>query len=473
MNETRKLIYGFWIAFLGTISCTYAQEPLHVGDTLPSSEFEWLTSIYADEFPDTSGSHRLYLLDFWSTGCSSCMEAFPKMEALQRQFAGNIKIVAINPWQDEAKVAAYMAKSRHYQMTTLPSSSGDSVWRLLFPTQTVPHHVWLDSLGKVLAITSGYNATVKHIKSYLNGELPRMILKPRGDKFDLQAFSLKELLGTDALPYRDGYICAGPLYEGEGGQVYGYQQFDVVDSVNRTIRYSFVNTTFFDLYRCAWMLQPDAPLGRARNQWSRPDDIPEHRMVWEISVPEYYLRTTDYDQFDDWSRRTKFCVEFTIPLEKAAESSDLLFEGLNRYFSQTLGVSAALESRNRPCLVVKRIESDKPLVSDNGEASQDYDEVNHLMKLNNMPFELVFAQYLNSVVNAYSPFQGYPFKPIALVDETGIDGKVAIEIHEVSADEGDPVDVLNARLKDTGLTVEKATREIQMLVITDKVVKAD
>lgn len=455
--------------------CKVFAEPvaLKVGDRLPLTYLEQVKQISAVDFPQAADQSKLYILDFWSTGCSSCMESFAQMEALQFIFRKDIKIIAINPWQNDEKVAAYMASSRHYRMTTLPAFNGDSSWRVLFPTRSVPHHVWLDSTGKVLAITGGYNTTQQAIHAYLNGQLPKMLLKPSIGKYDLQHNSLERLLGAEALPYKDGFLRVGPFHEGEGGDVYGYQHYDEIDTVRQTIRYSFVNTSFYDLYRCAWIMRSDAPLLRSRS-WTWPMDIPDDRIQFNLSVPEYYLEPNKKEQYDQWCLRTKFCVEFILPLAKANEVSELFFAALNKYFSTTLCITGKLVVLDRMCLVVKKLpSSDLSTKHPNLEERQDNDENTQIRTYINTPFKNVIWQEIQSVISPGNSSNGYMFKPALLLNETGIKGNVDIQFNLQTLKSRDPLERLTERLKGTGLTAEWAVRKVKMLVISDDLLDDD
>src|SRR5690606_7311675 len=101
--------------------------------------------------------------------------------------------------------------------------------------------------------------------------------------------------------------------------------------------------------------------------------------------------------------------------------------------------------------------------------NQVFDETKGLYKIRNQSFRSVFNTYILSSPNSngYITRSGYPYRPIALFDETGIEGNVDINIWEVTDDTGDVATWLRKRLSGTGLTVEETVRKIKMLVLSD------
>ncbi len=446
----------------------HAQSPLTVSDRLGEAELTVLKKVASAAFPDDHFSGSLYVLDFWSTGCSSCMESFHTMEMLHRKYQGKVKIIAINPWQTDEKVDSYMAKSRYFRRTELPSINGDSLWMRLFPTRTVPHHVWVDSLGKVLAVTPSHNTTSHHIDLYLRGQMPRMLLKPQNSYPDLRANSLEQLWGSQAFTFADGYVRGRPYYEGEGGPIWGAQELEAIDSVHQTIRYSFVNTSFSDLFRYAWALHPEAPIRKHLARYSSPEIIPTHRLLWNVSSPEYYVKPDDYRYYDNWALRSRFCVEMVIPLNARAQASEILFNALNAFFQQELGIRASLVVKARECLVLKKADQALSLKSKGAETSIIHDDVLKQTSFINQPYKHVFDSYLETLSNqSKTNAIGFRYKPIPLLDETGIEGNVDIVLSNIEDKVTDPLARLNARLANTGLIVQRAVRSIPMLVISD------
>lgn len=147
--------------------------PLTIGDTLPGDLV--LTNVF--NYPaktirvaDLKG--KMILLDFWATWCASCVEGFPKMDALQKEFNNELQVILVNAAQtedDEQKASKLFAKRKEkagYDVT-LPYLIGDTVLQALFPYKYVPNYVWINKEGVVAAITFSEEVKNKNIQTVL------------------------------------------------------------------------------------------------------------------------------------------------------------------------------------------------------------------------------------------------------------------------------------------------------------------
>ena len=111
---------------------------------------------------------QLVLLEFWGTYCGPCVAAMPHLQALQRQFAGRLQVVAISE-EAPARVARYLAaRPSNLLFATVGPTQSDSLQRL-FSYRTVPHAVLVDAAGRVVAITDPRYVTAGIVDSVLRG----------------------------------------------------------------------------------------------------------------------------------------------------------------------------------------------------------------------------------------------------------------------------------------------------------------
>lgn len=145
---------------------------LNVGDQLPDYTFVHLINYPKATARAADFRGKLLVLDFWSTGCTACIASWPKLETLQREFAGRIQILLVNPWQNESIVRPLIEKRRQAGIVdlTLPTVCEDRALLDLFNITTVPHLVWVDATGVIRAITEGSELTVTNIQAMLKGQ---------------------------------------------------------------------------------------------------------------------------------------------------------------------------------------------------------------------------------------------------------------------------------------------------------------
>lgn len=111
---------------------------------------------------------KLLILDFWGPGCSACIAAFPKLDSLQEAHKDRIQIIAVNR-ESLDSTSRYLAKLKNIKTPGFPMITSDSILHQQFPHVFVPHHVWIDTTGRVLFITNGRNTNGKSIRDYLSG----------------------------------------------------------------------------------------------------------------------------------------------------------------------------------------------------------------------------------------------------------------------------------------------------------------
>lgn len=138
-----------------------AQRVYSVGDTVPNLVFAPLLSGQPFYLSDLSGT--LVLLDFWETWCKSCVEALPKLQALQQLFPGQLQVVGITRFADSAQLGHTVRK----QQVHLPIVLHDTLLYQLFPHGFVSHIVWLDQARVVRALTHAHEVTAERVREML------------------------------------------------------------------------------------------------------------------------------------------------------------------------------------------------------------------------------------------------------------------------------------------------------------------
>src|SRR5690606_33993722 len=78
-------------------------QPLQIGDTIP----DWLWQLPLTKWDAVSRGiktvslneyrGKLIVLDFWNTYCGACIDAMPKMNALENQYKNSLAILLVSP----------------------------------------------------------------------------------------------------------------------------------------------------------------------------------------------------------------------------------------------------------------------------------------------------------------------------------------------------------------------------------------
>ena len=68
---------------------------LKIGDQVPDLYIAKIIKNQKNSAKISDFKDQLLILDFWDTYCSSCIEALPKMDSLQKEFGHQIKILPV------------------------------------------------------------------------------------------------------------------------------------------------------------------------------------------------------------------------------------------------------------------------------------------------------------------------------------------------------------------------------------------
>lgn len=147
---------------------------LVVGDKLPDVVLKKIIGFTKPTAKISDFKGKLLILDFWATWCHSCIEAFPKIDALQQQFGDKIQIMLVNTKNtedDEQKVMDFYKKHKIKDPNfKLPSVYLETELSDFFPRETIPHYVWITKDGVVAAISKSEDVTSENIEKMLNGK---------------------------------------------------------------------------------------------------------------------------------------------------------------------------------------------------------------------------------------------------------------------------------------------------------------
>ena len=151
---------------------------LKPGDKIPDAVWNQTLELnYFDgkkktiKFSDLKG--KLIILDFWATWCPSCIEGFPHMQEVKNIRKDNIEVFLVNSIQtkDTHKRVNEVIKrytDKYDYQADLPYIFGDTLFQKLFPHNTLPHVVWINKEGMLVANTYPNALTRENINAVLS-----------------------------------------------------------------------------------------------------------------------------------------------------------------------------------------------------------------------------------------------------------------------------------------------------------------
>lgn len=419
----KKKFCRAFLALTFTLLCLKipAQTALKIGEPLP--ETFWITPLQVVNHPDKTitlekDRGKLILLDFWATWCAACLKNFPKMEELEKQFEGKLKVIPVTK-ENHAVLNKFFASKNGQRYKNLESVAADKILSQLFPYTAIPFIVWIKD-GKLISTTDAEQVTSQSISEIVKGEkssLQTVIQIGRdrplmlAEQFDLEKSTtlMNYVLFTKG---RIRAIAPGSGFHRNGEVTYGRQLTNVpLLRIYRNIAYE---------------------LFEARGQ-----QFSKKRLVNLVKDPASldFARNDDNAALDEKS----YSIEFIVPVSQAGSLYPEMLKAVNTYSAY----SAALENQRRKCLVLKRSQTSEKTPVKKGEKEK-----------------LVNTRTLASLINDLNDMT---FTELPLVDESGYMGEVSVDAAGIS-----DLDSLKRAFRNEGFQLEETERELLMMVVRDK-----
>lgn len=412
-------------------SYTQINNTYNIGDKMPALTFSNVYNQPGSSISISDYKGKLIIIDFWNRWCGSCIEAFPKMEKLQKEFGDKIKVLLVTT--DKKEEANKLFK--RFKVPELTILYGDTVLNTIFPHITVPHHVWVNPDGYIQFITDGYNATTQNISKVLEGKKITLPLKIELTDIDREADLWKEGNGRF-----QKYITNYSFIMSKVNEDWDHGSGFTKDTVNNTCGFKFVNATLLDLYKTAF--------SEAVN-YTTKDFYRNNRIQFiGTGVSEFFNFPDESDSIPAWEERNIICYESKWKTQSDSLAFQYLQDDANRFFP----FSVKAEIKEVPCYILTLAPGFTTSKSPNKEKKFEYTDSSFI--LSNMP-----------IINIVESLNGIDlFKVIPVVDETNCTANVNINMKNAFTDIG----TLQKQLLQNGLLLKEGTRIIKMLVIRDK-----
>jgi len=383
---------------------------------------------------------KLLILDFWNTGCASCLESWPKLLRLQKKFSEEIQIILVNTLQGEQVIrnSIHSLEQREGIEMTLPIVCGDTLLDYFFPNPGVPKIVWIDQNGIYQSFTNGTYLTESIIEKILRQEPLTMfqltLSNSKGSLIDLEPSRIQKFWeplfvngnGHDgeSMPLISQSVLTGRI-EGLLPAFWMMIRDTIANRITLTMQGSI--SSFYEVaYNDANFVEPRVN--------SDLDRLPKKVKEWRVADSRFFPYKTTGESNDAYC----YAYQLTVPNTSYRRVQHLLQMDLQRYF----GLAARMEKRSTDCLVLRA--TDTTLIRI--KAKEEYSNREKRRKFGS-PGHL--ARYLS-----FSVFDEYP-----VLDETGYKGTVrGIQVFE-------DIDLLNQELRGCGLEMTLQRREVEVLVV--------
>lgn len=428
---------------------------LQIGDKVPDFEFQ-IKNYKTPTAKISDFKGKLVFFDFWSTYCSSCIAGFPKMEKLQKEFGDKIIVILVNIRETKKEVNARLnvRKKIAPELSRMPSIIDEQAFAQLFPHPLAGNYIWIDPEGVLRLNTSvAYNIHPKKIREVLDGKEISFLTSGKVYGLTDKEPTLLNIVNDTNSSISDTYNIVSPVnldYYPMGGL-----QLNQIDTLNNTIRNTYINRGVAELYYFA--LQESL-----KEEWKSKVVGPKsggfkyldqfHFLVRDSSLYDNWLIIRDL-QTDENMTRSLYCYEQVLPLNTPPHvARSYMREDLDRYFGLRYGSKVSVEPVEIPCYILR--------VVANYKALSDKELKSRLKHLNKKEFD-THRSYGDALSMYFRAAGNYPY----VFTEESI--RKNINVFMPVWKKGDQFEDFLFALRLNGLELIAGRKNINMIVIKD------
>lgn len=398
-----RLFYFILALFLGRSSAH--SQGLRVGDEIPMLELSHVLNYSSNKLSLADFKGKLIILDFWGPNCQACIEAFPKLNELQKSFLSKVQIIAVNGESPDS-TRRFLSRLRNFKMPQIPFVTSDTILKKYFPRNYLPWNVWIDQRGVVRYITDGHVTNFKNIETFLAGKpLDVKQLEYIGDyNYQAPVFAQSNKSYADkALYYSQVSRCIS------GASV---RNMAVINSGTKVTKLSRNCASIRELVK------------KAYSEGGKYDFEPSSTVYLDVSDTLKYTHPSDTRLRDKWNENNSYSYELLFPSDDSAVVYRVMQQDICRLFN----LSVSVQQKNIKCLVLKSINrvsskgaanSGKGPLQGNPESEMVFDKkpvsalttaLRSVFRSNRLPLPLVdeinFANFdqLRINIKAFTPF---------------------------------------------------------------------
>ena len=425
---------------------------ISIGDQCPNVEIKNILNFSKRSVKISEFKGKLLIIDFWATWCNPCIAALPKLNSIQEKYAGKVQILPVTA-EDSSTVERFFEKMKKTVGFLPASATNDIALKSIFPHIYLPHYVWIDTKGKVVAITDSKEVSEENILKVLSGKEIKLATKidkktvadetAKGKPLITPSILVKEQEGVVPELINDSNLIIH-------SSLTRYIEELPFGSSSKPTLISVRNTSILNLYRIAlWRHGIDM-----LNRYKTIVDIPDSALCKLITYRDLKGNALSSSDYTDWVKENGYCYELKVPQSITNMRFNIMLNELNIFFGAKYGIEGVLESKMTKYLSLTRINKDDKLKS-SGEKTK-VERNKFWIKMTNVSMSAFVGELM-------LPLQMYP----PVIDETGYGGKVDLELNCQLSD----LLALNKELAKYGLQLIEKEKQIEIAVVRKK--KAD
>jgi hypothetical protein len=380
MNRN-KIVLVLLLA-VGGASGLFAQ-PLTIGSVLPDHTLQKVLRYKVPSASLASFRGKPLLLCFWNTDCTVGLSFLPHLDSVQRGYGKRLQVLVVGH-QSEAVLCKAFADKEQIRSVGLPLVVGDTVLKRFFPHRSEPHLVWIGSSGRVEAITGYEEVKGSNLLAFLEGRPLALPLK-------------KETMDNEV------YYSKKPLME--GGDAEGKKHM---------MYYSFLGGERKGVQGAGYMPNLDKESGMLSLKAINFSGVALYHMAY-IGLAPFHRDRIVLEGFEgNTSLNSLYCYDLRMQDTARRKALQFMKQDLDRSF----GTKSSYEKRKVKVLVLKRTSGVDKLRAVSGGTREVY-EKEGVWVVRNAAWKGLVDIFFNTSSSL----------PHHVVDETGISGKVQLQLN--------------------------------------------
>ncbi len=379
-----------------------------------------------------------FILDFFSTGCTSCFASFPKVNALSQTYAGKVQFLLVGHEDKYIRRAYNTFKKRGH--LDLPHVYDSSVFKT-FKIYGVPYILWVNAEGIVTAITSSPDVSESNLNSFVQGQ-PFPFSNLGEFHPETPAFNYHKPFLVDANGGPDSIFLQRSLFAAWKKGMGNFTLNKIEDYTRLGVPLQIIGWPLSALYKFAYT-------DRIAD-WTAEDTAYYGKYHY---APVYELADSSQFKFDWEFESNQFCYSQILP--KECSKPEVMLRIMQDDLKNCFGYEAKVEVRDMPYLrLIHRTDAKQILQSKGGKTSEQ-SFMSGINFQNGSIRELInIVSYKTSLVS----------KDLPLLDETGITYPIDIQFEAMMTDLPD----IEKAILPFGLEILPGLKEMKVLVIRDK-----
>lgn len=309
---------------------TFSQ--VYIGDRFPSINIDHVLYTYDNKLNTQRLNNKYVILEFGTTYCGPCMASFKKMNLLKKIYGDRLDFYMVTP-QKMNDVQRFLSHQKLDSLIYVPIITQDTVLKNTFRHVAIPHLVWINTNGKIVAVTNHEYLNQQNIDLFLSQDKLNWPIKwdfPYDTNHNMLIFNPINFQKINR-PTRFFYSVISNHMEGV------LKAADIrKDTINNEIVVTGRNLSLINIYLRHLCRNLNSNLFASQIMF---DGIDSNIIFYQ---PNFSTRT-------EWDIRNSYSYEFVFPLDFSMERIN---NTILKQFDVYLNYNVSLEVLKRPCWVL-------------------------------------------------------------------------------------------------------------------------